>query len=77
MKKSEALSKPETIINNDNIFKKLINQSGNNYDTTCLDLALKNDLSIDKYIFNLGKYNLRNFTIITTPEKIIEYKIFF
>ena len=74
MKKSEALSKPETIIDNDNIFKKLINQSGNNYDTTCLDLALKNNLSIDKYITNLGKYNLRNFTIITTPEKKTEYK---
>ncbi len=74
MKKSEALSKPETIIDNDNIFKKLINQSGNNYDTTCLDLALKNDLSIDKYIINLGKYNLRNFTIINTPEKKTEYK---
>ena len=73
MKKSEALSKPETIIYEDNIFKKLINQSGNNYDTTCLDLALKNDLSIDKYITNLGKYNLRNFTIITTPEKKTEY----
>ncbi len=67
MKKSEALSKPETIINDNNIFKKLINQSGNNYDTTCLDLALKNDLSIDKYITNLGKYNLINFIITNTP----------
>ena len=55
MSNSEALSKPETIINNDNIFKKLINQSGNNNDTTCLDLALKNKEYVKKIVSVSGK----------------------
>ena len=73
MSNSEALSKPNTIINNDNIFKNIINQSGNNYNTTCLDLALKNNLSINKYIIELGKYNIMNFITINNPEKKTEY----
>ena len=44
MSNSEALSKPETIVSSDNIFKKEIRQSGNNYNTTCLDLALKKNI---------------------------------
>lgn len=71
MSKSEALSKPETIVSNDNIFKKIINQSGNNYTTTCLDLALKK-ISLETYVTDLGKYNLTKYEIINTPEKRIE-----
>ena len=46
---SEALSRPETIGTNYNIFKKLINDTGNNENTKCLDLALKK-LSLNKYM---------------------------
>ena len=73
MSNSEALSKPETIISSDNIFKKEIRQSGNNHNTTCLDLALKK-ISVNTYINDLGKYNLTSFTVINTPEKRTESK---
>lgn len=69
---SQALSKPETIVYNDNIFEKEIRQTGNNYDTTCLDLALKK-LNFNNYITNLGQYNLVNFENIYTPAKTNYY----
>ena len=69
---SQALSKPETIIYNDNIFEKEINKTGNNYNTTCLDLALKK-ISINTYLNELGKYNLVNFENIYTPAKTNNY----
>ena len=47
--RSQALSQPETIISNNNIFQKSIQQTGNNYDTTCLDLAIKK-LPLNNYI---------------------------
>jgi hypothetical protein len=65
---SEALSRPETIGTNYNIFKKLINDTGNNENTKCLDLALKK-LSLNKYINHVGNYNLINFSISYVPGK--------
>jgi hypothetical protein len=70
--KSQALSKPDTIVSNDNIFQQEIRKTGNNYDTTCLDLAMKK-LPLNNYISDLGKYNLVNFENIYTPEKINYY----
>ncbi len=69
---SDALSRPETIQRNYNIFHKKINETGNNYDTTCLDLALKK-IPINNYITNLGKYNLVSFNNVYTPEKTNYY----
>lgn len=63
---SEALSRPETIGNNYNIFKKLINETGNNESTRCLDLALKK-LSLNTYINFLGNYNLTSFVNSYSP----------
>ena len=63
MSTSEALSKPETIEKNSNIFQKIIKETNNNQDTTCLDLALKK-ISFNTYVSDLGKYNLTNFTNI-------------
>jgi len=72
--RSQALSKPETIVSIDNIFQKSIRQTGNNYDTTCLDLALKRkDFNLNNYITDLGKYNLVNFENIYNPEKTNYY----
>lgn len=70
--RSQALSKPETIIYNNNIFEKEIRQTGNNYDTTCLDLAMKK-LPLNNYISDLGQYNLVNFENIYTPAKTHYY----
>jgi hypothetical protein len=72
MTTSEALSKPDTIKINPNIFKKYINKTNNNEYTTCLDLALKK-ISLNTYILNLGKYNSTSFTNIFTPEKKTPY----
>ena len=72
MSTSEALSKPETIEKNSNIFQKIIKETNNNQDTTCLDLALKK-ISFNTYVSDLGKYNLTNFTNIFTPERQIQY----
>jgi hypothetical protein len=63
---SEALSRPETIGTNYNIFKKLINETGNNESTRCLDLALKK-LSLNTYINFLGDYNLTSFVNSYSP----------
>ncbi len=71
---SQALSRPETIVSLDNIFQKSIRQTGNNYDTTCLDLALKRkDFNLNNYITDLGKYNLVNFENIYNPAKTNYY----
>ncbi len=69
---SEALSRPETIINNNNIFQKEIRQTGNNQNTTCLDLVLKR-VPLSNFINNLGNYNFTNFTNVFTPEQRIQY----
>ena len=70
--RSQALSKPETIIYDNNIFQKEIRQTGNNYDTTCLDLAMKK-LPLNNYISDLGQYNLVNFENNYTPAKTHYY----
>lgn len=72
MSTSNALSRPETIERNPNIFQKIIKETNNNHTTTCLDLALKK-LSLNTYIIDLGKYNLTNFTNVFTPEKRTQY----
>lgn len=72
MTTSDALSRPYTIKTNPNIFKKYINETNNNENTTCLDLALKK-ISLSTYITNLGKYNSTSFTNIYTPEKKTPY----
>ena len=69
---SQALSKPETIASIDNIFQKEISQTGNKYDTTCLDLAIKK-LPLNNYITDLGRYNLVNFENINNPERTNYY----
>jgi len=69
---SQALSKPETIASIDNIFQKEINRTGNKYDTTCLDLAIKK-LPLNNYITDLGRYNLVNFENINNPERTNYY----
>ena len=69
---SDALSRPETIETNPNIFQKIIKETNNNQNTTCLDLALKK-LSLNTYIVDLGKYNIMNFQNIYNPEKKTEY----
>ena len=58
---SEALSRPETIISNNNIFQKEVRQTGNNNNTTCLDLLLKR-VQLSNFINSLGNYNFTNFT---------------
>lgn len=72
MTTSEIFSKPSTIINNKNIFKKYINKTKNNENTTCLDLALKK-ISIDTYITSLGNYNYTNFTNVYNPAQTSTY----
>jgi len=69
---SEIFSKPKTIINNKNIFKKYIYKTKNNENTTCLDLAFKK-ISIDTYISSLGNYNYTNFTNVYNPEQTSTY----
>ena len=69
---SDALSRPETIETNPNIFQKIIKETNNNQNTTCLDLALKK-LSLNTYIIDLGKYNIMNFQNIYNPEKKTDY----
>lgn len=69
---SNALSVPNTIQYNNNIFTKYIQKTGNNAYTTCLDLALKKIL-IESYLTNLGQYNFTNFLIINIPEKTESY----
>ena len=46
---SNALSDPNTIQYNNNIYKKYIRKTGNSAYTTCLDLALKK-ISIKSYL---------------------------
>lgn len=72
MTTSDALSKPDTIKINPNIFKKYIYETNNNEYTTCLDLALKK-VSLNTYIINLGKYNSTGFNNSYTPEKKTQY----
>jgi hypothetical protein len=72
MTTSDALSKPDTIKINNNIFKKYINETNNNEYTTCLDLALKK-VSLNTYITNLGKYNSTGFNNKYTEEKRTPY----
>jgi len=69
---SQALSRPETIASINNIFQTEIRQTGNKYDTTCLDLAIKK-LPLNNYITNLGRYNLVNFENINNPAKTNYY----
>ena len=69
---SEALSRPETIISNNNIFQKEVRQTGNNNNTTCLDLLLKR-VQLSNFINSLGNYNFTNFTNVYTPERRIQY----
>ena len=69
---SEALSRPETIISNNNIFQKEVRQTGNNNNTTCLDLLLKR-VPLSNFINSLGNYNFTNFTNVYTPEQRIQY----
>jgi len=72
MTTSDALSNPNTIKINPNIFKKYINETNNNEYTTCLDLALKK-VSLNTYITNLGKYNSTSFDNKYTEEKRTPY----
>lgn len=72
MTTSDALSKPDTIKINNNVFKKYINETNNNEYTTCLDLALKK-VSLNTYITNLGKYNSTGFNNKYTEEKRTPY----
>jgi uncharacterized membrane protein len=69
---SEALSRPETIINNNNIFQKEVIQTRNNNNTTCLDLLLKR-VPLSNFINSLGNYNFTSFTNVFTPERRIQY----
>jgi|LakMenEpi13Sep09_1017268.scaffolds.fasta_scaffold06261_2 hypothetical protein len=69
---SQALSRPETIRTNENIFRKEIKKTNNNENTTCLDLLLKK-VPINSYISNVGTYNLVNFTNVYTPERRTQY----
>ena len=72
MTNSEALSKPDTIASNPNIFEKTIENTGNNYTTTCMDLALKK-ISLNTYITSLGIYNLTDYNIENFPSKEENY----
>jgi hypothetical protein len=72
MSRIDPLSRPETIVSNNNIFQKEIRQTGNNHNTTCLDLAMKR-INLNNYINNLGQYNLVNFRIINNPERRVQY----
>ena len=75
MTTSDALSKPDTIKINNNVFKKYINETNNSEYTTCLDLALKK-VSLNTYITNLGKYNSTGFNNKYTERKFIMTKVY-